>query len=380
VEARIEIAFASVDPRVRLLFRSQTPVVEPDASHPSRKADIPFARRMVSKARRRFQRSVKKYTTQFIHHLPNGPNPDVLPGFRFYAVLGTWMEEDIVESTVRNAFAQGAEKVFLVDNASTDATVERAVAAGATLAERYRTISHNEEVRILFMNAVVARESMASDADHVWWLWLDADEFPEGPDGMTIAQYLGTLDRRFRTVGSTYYTHFPTTKPETIRGIHPVDLQPMCEKYVSKHIVTCAQSHYKHPLQRFDRHDSYLMSHGGFHYATLGNWSRLFEPDGGIVTHHIYYQNEAVSRHRLDLINDPVRNAHKISLGRTEIIRRRKNLDAVYSQRWDEVDSLQNYKPEYGVHPTPWTQPGTRWYGPEALDGQRSSGAAPGSA
>jgi len=51
------------------------------------------------------------------------------------------MEEDVVEATVRNAFAQGAEAVYLVDNASTDATVARAEAAGATVAEIFATPS-----------------------------------------------------------------------------------------------------------------------------------------------------------------------------------------------------------------------------------------------
>jgi hypothetical protein len=162
---------------------------------------------------------------------PNPQPPEPLTDFRFFAVLGTWMEEDVVEATVRNAFAQGVEAVYLVDNASTDATVERALAAGATLAELFETQVYEEHVRVLFMNAVVARESLASGADHVWWLWLDADEFPEGPDGMTILDYLHTLDQRFRIVGSTFYNHYPNSAPENLPGFHPVDFQPLCETY-----------------------------------------------------------------------------------------------------------------------------------------------------
>ncbi len=80
---------------------------------------------------------------------PNPRQPDVLTDFRFFAVLGTWMEDDVVEATVKNALAQGVERVFVVDNASTDATVERAVAAGAVLAECYSTEVYEERVRIL---------------------------------------------------------------------------------------------------------------------------------------------------------------------------------------------------------------------------------------
>ena len=149
---------------------------------------------------------------------------------RLFAVLGTWMEEDVVEATVANAFAQGVEAVYLVDNASTDGTVDRAVAAGAVVAESYRTEAYEERIRMLLMNAVVARVSLASDAQHIWWLWLDADEFPEGPEGVTIGDYLRGLDRRFRLVGSTYFNHFPTDSPMYIPGFHPIDFQAMCQR------------------------------------------------------------------------------------------------------------------------------------------------------
>jgi hypothetical protein len=108
------------------------------------------------------------------------------------------------------------ERVYLVDNASTDDTVARAVGAGAELAEVFRTACSQESLRILIMNSVVWRVSSAESSEHVWWLWLDADEFPEGPEGQTIKQYLDGLDRRFRVVGSRYYQHFPDYKPEYI--------------------------------------------------------------------------------------------------------------------------------------------------------------------
>jgi glycosyltransferase involved in cell wall biosynthesis len=297
----------------------------------------------------------------FVLTQPNPSAPDLLPSFRFFAVLGTWMEEDIVESTVRNAFVQGVEKVFLVDNASTDATVERAVAAGAQLAESFRTVSHQEELRNLFMNAVVARESIACGAEYVWWLWIDADEFPEGPGTMTIAEYLATLDRRFRLVGSTYYNHFPTTKPENIPGVHPVDLQPMCEASIPIEQTRCAQPHWKHPLQRFDRQGVFLKAVSGFHTATLRTQDPLYEPEGGIVTHHIQYRDEAVTRARYDLC-DPSRYAVHQTIRALHVQRRRASLDAVYAHRFEEIDNRGEWKKELGVSLTPWPTRGPRWY------------------
>ena len=303
-------------------------------------------------------------------------NPEAartLPDFRFFAVLGTWMEEDVVEATVRNAFAQGVEAVFLVDNASTDATVARAEAAGAVLAESFRTKVYEEHVRVLLMSAVVARESLRCEADHVWWLYLDADEFPEGPDGLTIREYLASLDRRFRLVGSTYFNHFPNSTPQNLPGFHPVDLQPLNERYVRERPKFCGQDHFKHPLQRYDLGGPFVMSFIGFHSANTLARTPLLEPVGGILTHHVQYRDEAVTRRRLELLcgTDP-RNAHNDALGNTAIRKRFESLDAVYAQRWADVDNLRVREANAGVAPTPWRGPvGPRWYTPAELDAAR---------
>ena len=70
---------------------------------------------------------------EWITSVANPPEPDVLTRVRLFAVLGTWMEADIVADSVRNALTQGCERVYLVDNGSTDDTVEVAVGQGAIL-------------------------------------------------------------------------------------------------------------------------------------------------------------------------------------------------------------------------------------------------------
>ena len=309
---------------------------------------------------------------------PNPEDPTPLADFRFFAVLGTWMEEDVVEATVRNAFAQGVEAVYLVDNASTDATVERALAAGATLAESFETRVYEEHVRVLFMNGVVARESLACGADHVWWLWLDADEFPEGPDGMTILEYLRTLDRRFRLVGSTFYNHYPSSKPEYLPGFHPLDFQPLCEHYIRVLPRFCDQWHFKHPLQRFDSAGPFIMSIIGFHSANTMHPAPLLEPTGGIVTHHVQYREESFTRKRMDrLCGGTGRNSYNHSIGNTEIGKRFASLDAIYEQRWRDVDNLRIRDANKGVDPVPWDGPSPThlWYQPEELEAAKRAWA-----
>src|SRR5688572_32394541 len=79
---------------------------------------------------------------------PAEPNPI---NFVLYAVVGAWMEADIIEATVLNAFVQGVDRVFLVDNDSPDDTVQRAQKAGAEHVLTYKTTTYDEEYRINIM-------------------------------------------------------------------------------------------------------------------------------------------------------------------------------------------------------------------------------------
>jgi len=238
-------------------------------------------------------------TPSWVRAEDNPDSPDPVDSPRLFAVLGTYNEEDVVEANVANAFTQGVERVYLVDNASTDDTVARAVGAGAELAEVFRTTCSQESLRILIMNSVVWRVSSAESSEHVWWLWLDADEFPEGPEGQTIKQYLDGLDRRFRVVGSRYYQHFPDHKPEYIRGFHPLEFQPLCEPFWMPLFPKCGIRHYKHPLQRFDRDGPFILSSVGFHTCEANDRVQLVEPSAGVVTHHFQYRTESITRRRL---------------------------------------------------------------------------------
>ncbi len=350
-------------------------------------AIVPIVETMLARAFRRLarghspRRSGEK-GSRFPLCEPNPTNPAVLPEMRLFAVLGTWMEEDVVEATVANAFAQGVEAVYLVDNASIDGTVDRAVAAGAVVAESYRTGAYEERIRMLLMNAVVARVSLASDAQHIWWLWLDADEFPEGPDGVTIGDYLRGLDRRFRLVGSTYYNHFPTSAPMYIPGFHPIDFQRMCQRFVPERPGYCDQTHWKHPLQRFDREGPFLSSLQGFHGASLLMGERVIEPEGGIVTHHFPYRDEAVTRKRMEqLCGGENRNGYNDAIGNSSIQKRFDTLDAVYSGQWDRVDSLLARQAQPGVQLEPWPDLSSsrRWYDAQKLADARQAWPGEGS-
>jgi hypothetical protein len=330
----------------------------------------------------------------------NSEDRDPLEEIRLFGVLGTWMEADIVAASVRNALTQGCERVYLLDNGSSDGTVEAALAAGATLAESFSTDLYDDRLRYALMNALVAKKSLEDGAPHIWWLWLDADELSHGPGGTTVKEYLGGLDRRFRLVGTRVFNHFPSGRPANLPGFHPLDCQPLCAEFWQPTNPRCTLRHWKHPLQRFDRDRSFLMSQPGFHRADA-QWEVLFEPTVGIFTHHFQYREEAVTRQRLDLMNasGAVVTRPRHSLYRhprsgspnRPVLRgaamgaaaRHRSLDAVYESRWDQVENLSKSKRPLGVTPRPWEELVTpadasvaRWYSAEEFERARTAYAA----
>ena len=193
---------------------------------------------------------VRRPARRWIEAADNPAEPDLLESFGLFALIPTWMEGDVIEATVRNAFAQGCERVFLVDNDSPDDTVERATAAGAEVAASFSTPQIDETRKLRLLNDTVQRVSEGDGRTHIWWLWLDADEFVHGPGGRTVAEMLAGLDRCFRVVGSRYFNHYPDGKPEAVPGFHPLDFQPLCHEAEGQN---CSATHRKHHLQRFDR-------------------------------------------------------------------------------------------------------------------------------
>lgn len=294
----------------------------------------------------------------------NPAEPLRLDDFLLFAVIKSWMDEDIIEATVRNLFAQGVDRVFLVDNASTDATVATAEAAGATVAEIYESDAFDGRLVQPLVNAVVVRESLRSNAEHVWWLMLDSDEFPEGPDGLTVREYLAGLDNRFRIAGATFMNHLPDRKPEYVSGFHPLDYQPLYYTFEPLNHAPCSLGHWKHPLQRFDRHGQFIVSNEGAHQAFASE--RLIEPTVGIVMHHFQYREEARTRDRLQLIHDTGRDELHSSAGWSSFERRRRSLEAVYAQRWAEVETPPNRRVDEALDPQPWRGTASaRWYAKE---------------
>ena len=310
------------------------------------------------------KRPTRRYSQNVVPQAyePNPDQPVPLSGFRLFAVVKTWMDEDIIEATIRNALIQGVETVFVVDNGSTDQTVQNAEAAGAVIADVYRSEFFDPMLTQTLVNSVVARESLLSGSEHVWWLYLDSDEFPEGPDSMSVRDYLASLDKRFRIVGATGINHLPDSKPEYSSGFHPIDFQPLSYEFIPNWSPPCGLRHWKHPLLRFDRRSYFMQCAGGSHWAICE--VPEVEPIGGIVIHHFQYRGEESTRRRLELVCGQSSDTGRLPGSRMyrHFDLRLRSLDAVYAQRWAEAETESDGL--VSRDPKPWGSISRvrRWY------------------
>ena len=307
-------------------------------------------------ARQYVPKSVRRYVFRpwaIARPQPGEPRP--LESLLLYAVIGAWMEADIIEATISNAFVHGVDRVFLIDNDSPDDTVQRAQKAGAEHVLTYKTSTYDEDYRIKIMNEFVRHISRSSNAEHLWWLWLDADEFPRPQSGGTIRNMLASLDRKFRVVGARFLNHYPSPrKVAYVQGKHPLDYQPLCEELKSS---MCLEGHRKHPLIRWDREGPEIVSTKGFHVASCSA-RPLFEPVAPLIIHHFPYRNEEDTRKRMHQLWSPLTTGHSRAkhedLAVTHMKTRLDSLDAVYAGDWKSVKSLHAEEPTQGVSVADW--------------------------
>ena len=217
------------------------------------------------------------------------------------AVMCVWNEEDIIESTVKHAFAQGCSNVFIVDNASTDRTVDIAINAGAKLAAIFETRYFSEDKKVAHLNTTVKYINDISSEEKIWWLYIDADEFPNFDRDFIILDILKQLDSSVRAVHGHLFDHIPTHEPYHVQGYHPADFQPICTKTSSGKV----------PLLRYDKGHPHLWSIGGAHdFVTHGDIVPTIKDI--LHIHHFPYRNPEFTFSRLkklvDRNNDGVSN------------------------------------------------------------------------
>ncbi len=255
-----------------------------------------------------------------------------------YAIICAWNEEDIIYATIKNLICQGCDKVFLVDNGSTDNTKKEAISAGGIAYYDFHTKYFSEEEKVKALNACVMAINRQEKVNKIWWIYVDADEFPVGINGKTIKENIQTLPDNIRAVRSTIYDHYPSINPFYIQDLHPIDFQLFATK---SNII-------KTQLFRYDQGRPHVISLGGFHtYNTQGDY--IIEADDEIDVHHFRFRDLKQTISRLTELtkkrddgttrNDWMDNYQK---------RNFKNSKSMYRSRLKEaIDLCEKYNKTY---------------------------------
>lgn len=270
----------------------------------------------------------------------SNPEGSCSPPFALYAFLFTWNEADIIEATVSNARRQGCERVFLVDHNSDDDTVPLALAAGAELLDVHRERYFHENDKVTLSNKFARAISAECARDDVWWLFLDADEFPHGPKGLTVREFLEQLDERFRVVGSIYLDHYPN-RNRYAPGMNPVAVFPHAERSPYEY---CSAGHLKHQLLKFTRQDASLFVGPGYH--SFGSTAcPLPEPEASLIVHHFPHRNIEVTSKRLKRIIEEGRLRQMLTLWKTQ--RQRMEASSAFNDVPRDDDAIHHWHARY---------------------------------
>ncbi len=270
-----------------------------------------------------------------------------------YAVIGTWCEGDVVEAAIQNCYANGCARVFIVDNASPDDTCHQATLAGATIARSYVTQFYDDDMRLRLMNEVMKEVTERERIPNLWWLSLDADEFPCGPQGERVIDYLSHLDQRITCVGANALDLYPTEPPHYTVGMHPADCMTMGLRRKSVRGVFCASGHWKHPLLRY-QHGNYEMAQSrGSHTPFVRNAHGIKgppffpqEPAADLMLFHAPFRAKDKTLQRLQLLctkQTALAGQHRSAgddhfTGGNGAIKRWRSLEDVYAGNWHKVE------------------------------------------
>lgn len=149
------------------------------------------------------------------------------------ALMCVYNEEDVIEETVNNLFAQGLD-VFVVDDGSTDSTIERldclARSSGRlTLDKDLRKGSVHLDKEILFTR-MLAEASSATASGYQWMMTVDADEIRCSPwPDLTLVEAFAHVERM---------------------GYQAVDFTVIDFRYAKGQIMT--QDSYEHQMRHFE--------------------------------------------------------------------------------------------------------------------------------
>lgn len=267
---------------------------------------------------------------------PGPASPSVRAHPEIYAVIGVWNEEDIVYALVEHLRAQGVDRVLVIDDDSDDATAQEAEAAGAEVIRMRSAGSYSEAVRTQRFRDVIAACTDAA-GDDVWWLVLDADEFPRGPDGTTVRELVEDAPAWVDVVGARVLDHVPASSKEYAARCPPLQYFPHARW---RRCAFCPRGHWKHPLMRV-RWAGDVVALPGHHAVGTGDGRRAREHEATLLVHHFPLRARERTEARLRRASAPGGRyaASPDGFTRKRLRERLQALDDLYAGRYDLVAS-----------------------------------------
>ena len=249
---------------------------------------------------------------------------------KYYAIMFVWNEADIIEATIKNILNQGFDRVYFIDNGSTDETIEKAKKAGGILAHEVDTGFFDEKVKLLSINTIIKHINERENDSSIWWLVVDADEFPDTGLGVSIRKYLECCPADANVVAADIINHIPTHIPYYLPGYHPIVFQPFAE----------LMTYGKLPLVRYQKGEPHIAIMGGAHTYLTEDGSQLVGTRERLIYHHFPFRRPEVSKDRLTqliaLRPDGTRRVDKMN----DYSLRNYNARSHY---WRRLDMLADY-------------------------------------
>jgi hypothetical protein len=148
---------------------------------------------------------------------------------RVVALVSAYNEADVIGQVIGYLVQQGVE-VYLIDDASTDGTVEAAEPYLNRGLLRIEQRAHGaEEGRFSWSDILARKETLATELDADWFIHHDADEFRESPwAGLSLREAIGHVDRRgYNAIDFQLLNFRPTDTP----GPHDQDVRSRLTAY-----------------------------------------------------------------------------------------------------------------------------------------------------
>lgn len=281
-----------------------------------------------------------------------GPGPvSESAGGPLYAAIAAWNEDDVIYATVRHLQAQGCSKVFVIDDCSSDLTADEAAAAGAIVTRADSDGVYSEAARSRRLSRLVAAETSKAGYD-VWWLIADADEFPRGAEGRTIAAMVAGLPGWVDVVGSRVVEHLPhpgaTYRPRS----HPVLAFPLAHVYKSPY---CPRGHWKHQLFRLRAVDD-IVPMPGQHVVACHDGRRAREWPQSLLMHHVPLRGQERTARKIASAMHPqgryARSPDSFTQWRTR--QRTRMLDLLYQGKTNDLPNGFAGEPKTGISLVDW--------------------------